>query len=212
MTSSSEAAVLREEPQAQASSFSLWPLPELRVVRSDCASGGFAAPAPETKSAEEVAYEKGLQDGRAAMAKELSSTKADDARALAAATEALIKARAACRDEIEQLVLLVAMAVARQFIGQEVKSDPAVLRDIVQRALDVVAWDSKLEVRVHPEDLELLRDLFDSPECTVKQGEVEWMPDPEVGRGGFVVRTPGCLVDGTLDVVLRDMYERMTHA
>jgi flagellar assembly protein FliH len=146
------------------------------------------------------------------MASELGANNAQGVKALEKVSQKLMEARAACRDELEQLVLMTATAVARQVIRQEVTTEPAVLLGIVRRALDEVSWDSTVELRVHPQTIELLRDLFDALEPGAKPNAVEWIPDPSVGVGGCLVRTPGCLIDGSLSTVLDDMFERMTHA
>jgi len=211
MTSSSE-ALAREESDVPASSFSLWPLPELEGKGSHTPSGGFAAPEPATRSAEDIAYEKGVEDGRKAVAAELNASSSESTNALAAVNESLLAARQSCRSELEQLILRVGVAVARQIIGAEVKSDPTVLAGMVKRALDVVAWDSKVEVLIHPADLEAISDHFDKLNPGAKPESIEWVPDQSVGRGGCLVRPPACLVDGGLDAVLDDMYERMIHA
>ena len=44
-----------------------------------------------------------------------------------------------------------------------------------------------------------------------KPPQLEWTPDSNVERGGYIVETPHRLVDGNLDKVLSNLYEHLTN-
>ena len=160
---------------------------------------------------EDIAYERGVEDGRASASNELGRGFKRSLATLSNAADALLEARGECVGEMEEAALVLAIAVARQVIQREVTSDPKVIRDIVRRAISHVEWDSSIEVRLHPEDIATVKEQIGQLESATMPDSIEWIPDVSVGRGGCAVSTPSRLVDGSLDTVLQDMYEALAH-
>jgi len=105
----------------------------------------------------------------------------------------------------------LALAVARKIIQREVTADPAVLRELVDRALELIPLEPHLEVRLHPDDLSVLQGGPSAPEADGKGTAIKWLGDPTIERGGFVVESPLRIVDGRTDVALRGLSERLEY-
>ena len=105
----------------------------------------------------------------------------------------------------------LALAVARKLIQREVTADPALLRELVDRALELVPLEPHLEVRLHPEDLSVLMGGPSAPEADGKGTAIKWLGDPTIERGGFLVESPLRIVDGRTDFALRSLYERLEY-
>lgn len=100
-------------------------------------------------------------------------------------------------EEIEQELLNLCMAVAKQIVRREIKTDPgqviAVVRDAVS-LLPVAAREVKLHL--HPEDAALVKQSLSIPE-----GEQRWqiIDDPVLSRGDCKVETESSRINATLD-------------
>ena len=112
---------------------------------------------------------------------------------------------------MEQDVFTLAMAVARAVIQREVELDSSVVGAMVQGALTEVSWRSPVEVRLNPEDIAVVEAHFIAIEDDAKPPQLEWTPDSNIERGGYIVETPQRLVDGTLDTVLNGLHEHLAN-
>lgn len=102
----------------------------------------------------------------------------------------------------------LAIAVARQLVQHELTIDPLRVGELVRRALELLPLDTSLEIRLNPEDL---RTLGAAVELLLpgRQVSLNWVADPSIDRGGFVVENPHRIIDGRADVALRNLYERL---
>lgn len=191
------------------SSVGAWRLPDLRALAE-------LAPAPDVDPASEAAaaavdaaYAQGVADGRAEVLAELGADGALACRALAGAAEALVELRAALASEVEEQLLALAVAVAERLLQREVATEPAVVRDLVQRALNVLPLDVGLEIRLHPADLAALEGHLDLHGPGGRPLDVRYRADAGVERGGYVIETPQRVVDGRVEPALLALYERL---
>lgn len=201
--SSSEAVAL-DHSGAEPARFTLWPMPSLGQVTSSSGPGIQAAHIPLP---EEAAYDRGVKEGRCAARQELEQV----VQAFGGAAEQLRAELANCVKIMEQDVFTLGMAVARAVIQREVELDSSVVGAMVQRALTEVSWGSPVEVRLNPEDIAVVEAHFIAMEDNAKPRQLEWTPDSNVERGGYIVETQHRLVDGNLDTVLNNLYEHLTN-
>jgi len=104
-----------------------------------------------------------------------------------------------------------AITVARHIVQHELTIDPLRVGELVRRALELLPLDHVLEIRLHPEDL---RTLAASLVHLLPEGrdvKLQWLGDPSLERGGFIIETPQRVVDGRTDVALRALYDRFEH-
>jgi len=156
----------------------------------------------------EHAYQSGFDEGAARGAEraqqELTPVIAGLMRLMSDLNDA---AEAFARDRERNLEGL-ALAVARRLVMRELTIDPAHVRTLVARALELLPLDAEIVVRLNPTDRETLGDslaaIGDNGRVTLR-----WIPDPALERGSFVAESPQRMVDGRTDVSLRDLYERL---
>ena len=130
---------------------------------------------------------------------------------LAAVERALSSAADLLQQRFTESVNALAVGVARHVIGAEVSVDPQHVRLLVARALSLAPLDGPLTIHLHPDDLESVRDLPAVRDGTPGRVELRWLADPSVLRGGCVVEGPASVVDGRIDRVLLDIYERLAN-
>jgi flagellar biosynthesis/type III secretory pathway protein FliH len=185
--------------------FALWPLPELP------GRGGQPAGLAQASATDPAAegYARGVQVGRAEAMAEAERTLKRAASLLVSTAEALDAARLGLVRELEDSVYLLALTVARHLVQREVIADPALVRDLVSRGLDAFPVGSRVEIHVHPEDLAVLRGQLDPTDTSGRPAEIQWIGDAEVERGGCTLVTPHRVVDGRIDLALRELYARM---
>ncbi|MCU7915415.1 MAG: flagellar assembly protein FliH [Candidatus Thiodiazotropha sp. (ex Gloverina cf. vestifex)] len=100
-------------------------------------------------------------------------------------------------DQIERELLSLVIAIVRQLVRREVKSDPNLIVGVVREALSILPVNSRnVRLMVHPEDAELIREIY-----ALGDTEVGWslVEDPVINRGGCKVVTDTSQIDATLD-------------
>jgi flagellar biosynthesis/type III secretory pathway protein FliH len=164
------------------------------------------------------AYARGYEEGR------LAGEIAEGTRlrhAVASAEQALAQATAGeekWAGVLEENLCALAVALARQLLGRELAADPALVADLVRRALAEFPLDQALTVRVHPLDLAALASAGagagaeEAARLSVSGGrEVRWVADARVDRGGCMVEGRERIVDGRMDTALERLYRRLTY-
>jgi flagellar biosynthesis/type III secretory pathway protein FliH len=157
------------------------------------------------------AYERGLADGLAEGAVHTRQELRPALRALGRLAEVLQAERANFARTRERNLQAIALAVAGKLVQRELAADPALVRDLLQRALDLLPLDTTLEVRLNPDDLALVEDLRDDRGGAAPARTIQWVADPALERGAFMLESPQRMVDGRLDVALRNLYDRLDH-
>ncbi len=103
-------------------------------------------------------------------------------------------------DSVEQELLSLVVAISRQIIRRELKTDPGQVIAVIREAVAALPLsDAKIRVFLHPEDAELVRKALTMPEDDQAWKIVE---DPVLSRGGCKVMTETSQVDASLDTRL----------
>ena len=175
-----------------------------RVIRGAAGVQAWQAPVVEDSArrpvtVEEVediqrrAYEEGFARGQ----REGLAAGAETVARLQALLRALEAPLADLVPELEESLLLLAKALARQLVRRELKQDPAQVVGVVRDAVAALPGAARdIRVHLHPEDAALLRELL-APE----QGESPWrlVDDPCLSRGDCRVETETSRIDATLE-------------
>jgi flagellar assembly protein FliH len=180
------------------------------------AGGGSSTP-PAVPSAEELAalraaaeaegraagYEAGYAEGlqraaaeQAALTEQLASVVAS-ARVVARGFTAGLEAR----------VVDLVLAVARKVIEREVRLDRAIVLNVIRAALEEIQEHTTVEVRVHPDDYELVVAQWERLARTPLAQRSQFVVDERVGRGGCVIDMPFGQLDAQLDTKLAQIVE-----
>jgi flagellar assembly protein FliH len=157
------------------------------------------------------AYEEGRHEGEIAEAARLRTV-------VHAAEQALDDLRASeerWTNAVEENVCALAVAVARQIVGRELKSDAAVVADLVRHALTEFPIDQPVRIRVNPQDLATMSALIGAdgaPLAIAGNRDARWLADALVAPGGCVVEGRDRIIDGRVDTGLERIYRRLTYS
>ncbi len=110
-------------------------------------------------------------------------------------------------NRVEKELLNLIIAIVRQLVRREVKSDPNLIIGVVREALSILPVSAQhIRLLVHPEDAGLIRKVY-----ALGDTEVGWnlVEDPVISRGGCKVVTDSSQVDATLDSRLASLIAPM---
>lgn len=100
-------------------------------------------------------------------------------------------------EEVEKELVKLAIAIATQIIRREIKLDPGQIVAVVRETIQVLPLASqKIKLRLHPEDVELVRSALALDELSTSWSLIE---DPLITRGGCKVDTEVSHVDATIE-------------
>jgi flagellar biosynthesis/type III secretory pathway protein FliH len=183
-----------------------WAPPELAGARPVNGAARAAAWSPRQEVAE--AFEAGRAAGREEGSVQAQQRVSRALEVLERIAESLHAARQDLLRRSERDLECLALAVARKLVQREVAADPAVLHELVSRALELMPLETPLEIRMHPDDLAALGDDPRRAIAVEHGATLQWIADPELEAGGFLLESPQRIVDGRPDVALRNLYER----
>lgn len=171
------------------------PLPsaeELAALRAAAEAEGRAA-------GYEAGYAEGLQRAtaeQAALIEQLAAV-VGSARVVARGFTAGLEAR----------VVDLVLAVARKVIEREVRLDRTIVLNVIRAALEEIQEHTTVEVRVHPDDYELVVAQWERLARTPLAQRSQFVVDERVGRGGCVIDMPFGQLDAQLDTKLAQIIE-----
>jgi len=146
--------------------------------------------------AHEEAFAQGLAEGRAAGRAEVRA----QVDRLSGMFYDLAKPFEALDIEVERELLTLAMALARQIVRRELKTDPTQIIGIIREAIAALPVAAReVRVHLHPEDAAVVRENLAPTES-----ERAWMivEDPVMARGGCVINTTTSRIDARLETRL----------
>jgi flagellar assembly protein FliH len=153
--------------------------------------------------AHKEAFQQGLEEGRQAGRGEIRA----QVERLAGMFHDLAKPFEVLDAEVERELLTLAMALARQIVRRELKTDPTQIIGIIREAiaaLPVAARD--VRVRLHPEDATVVRDNLAPTESERAWTMIE---DPVMARGGCQITTSTSRIDARLETRLGSMLSEL---
>lgn len=159
----------------------------------------------------EDAYRRGHADGSHEGFARASQELAPVAAVLRGLCEELTAAREHFEADRSRNLYGLALAIARQLLQREVQTDPTVMRDLVAQALDQMPPEGTVDVRLNPVDLAALSSALEELHAAGRGLTLQWIAEPSLERGSFVLESPARIVDGRADVALRTLYEKLAH-
>lgn len=145
------------------------------------------------KQAYEEAYARGLREGTAAGQAHVK----EQARRFVSLANLLEKPLQHAGESIEQDILLLCLAITKQIIRREITLDSGHIVAVIREAVSALPMSShKIQIRLHPEDAEVLRSVL-----AESKEDVSWkvIEDPALARGDCRVFTENSQVDATLE-------------
>ena len=146
--------------------------------------------------AHKEAFEQGLGEGREAGRVEVRA----QVQRLAGMFYDLAKPFEVLDTEVERELLTLAMALARQIVRRELKTDPTQIIGIIREAIAALPVAAReVRVHLHPEDASVVRQHLPPTES-----ERAWVivEDPVMSRGGCQVNTTTSRIDARLETRL----------
>ncbi|HEY8539047.1 MAG TPA: flagellar assembly protein FliH [Steroidobacteraceae bacterium] len=105
--------------------------------------------------------------------------------------------------EVEQQLLSLAIAIARQIVRRELKTDPAQVIAIIRETVALLPASARdVRVHLHPEDAAVVRERLAETTSDRAWSIVE---DPVMSRGGCKVTTDTALIDARLETRLNEV-------
>jgi flagellar assembly protein FliH len=142
------------------------------------------------------AFAQGLAEGREAGRGEVRA----QVEKLAGMFYDLAKPFEALNAEVERELLTLAMALARQIVRRELKTDPTQIIGIIRDAIAALPVAAReVRVHLHPEDAAVVRQNLAPTES-----ERAWtiIEDPVMARGGCQITTTTSRIDARLETRL----------
>ena len=148
------------------------------------------------EEAHKEAFEQGLAEGRAAGRAEVHA----QVERLSGMFYDLAKPFETLDAEVERELLTLAMALARQIVRRELKTDPTQIIGIIREAIAALPVAAReVRVHLHPEDAAVVREHLAPTESERAWTIVE---DPVMARGGCQVSTNTSRIDMRLETRL----------
>lgn len=173
----------------------LWQLPTVSAPAEGQATGLLTASKLEEiqKAAQQEGFQTGYKQG---LAKGETEIKAKVERLTKILN--LLQAPLKSMDESVQVQLVaLAVAVARQIVRREIKTDPGHIVAAVRDAVGALPVNVRnIRIHLHPDDSALVRNAITSSEAATEWKIVE---DPALSRGDCKVVTDTSQVDATVE-------------
>ncbi|MCV6605575.1 MAG: FliH/SctL family protein [Porticoccaceae bacterium] len=109
--------------------------------------------------------------------------------------------------QVEKELVLLAGAMAGQLVQREITTDPGILNDAVQGAVNILQSSARrVDVHLSPEDAALVGDSLKSPD-----EEQSWhlVSDPGLKGGDVIVKADNTFVDASLRTRLNQLIADM---
>ncbi len=114
-------------------------------------------------------------------------------------TTQLARDRERLLDELRPHVVRLAISIARRIVAAEIRQDRRVVERTVKAALDEVACEGELQVRVHPDDRPLVEQALATDDTVLGRfSHLRVIADRGVERGGCVVESDHGILDANI--------------
>jgi flagellar assembly protein FliH len=120
-------------------------------------------------------------------------------------TRSLAEERARMVRAAEADLVELVLDIARSVVQNELSARPELIVDMIRPALEHVADSSSVRLRLHPEDLALVREHAAQSAVSVP----ELVPDGSLERGDCMVDSNGRSVDGRVTTGLERLREHL---
>jgi flagellar assembly protein FliH len=188
---------------AAAADAAVWSAPDMNAPSVNQKPPTVSGLADLQAEAYKEAFEQGLAEGR-------ESGRADvraQVEKLSGMFYDLAKPFEALDAEVERELLTLAMALARQIVRRELKTDPTQIIGIIREAIAALPVAAReVRVHLHPEDAAVVRQNLAPTE-----NERAWVivEDPVMARGGCQITSATSRIDARLETRLAAMLSEL---
>ncbi len=175
------------------------------VAASGLTPSVLAPPAVDPEEVEASAWAEGFEAGYASGVQSARQEREVATLELIALTGNAVENADDFMRSLERQVVDLAMAVAGKVVERELRSDPAVVLDVIHAALDEVRTVTSASLRVHPEDHALVSENWDRVVRPPLADRAHLVPDERVERGGCLIETQIGITDAQLSSKLSEI-------
>ncbi len=156
------------------------------------------------KEAQKEGFEQGYKEGLDAAQKEIAA----QMQRLKQIMQAMAEPLAAADEQVEQELIALAMAVARQIIRRELQSDPEQVVAVVREAMAELPSSARnIRIFLHPDDASLVRDALNTEEDETAPWKI--VEDVVLTRGGCRVESDTSRVDASVEKRLNSIVAEL---
>lgn len=163
----------------------------------------------ERAAARTDGYANGLAEGRAAAAAESSKLQQQLQERFANVISALERNHAAGWERLQAAAGEIAFTAVCRLVGRKAASEQFVL-GLIEQACVPLRMETSAAIRMHPRDLQLLRDLLHEGELRVRGLGLKVIADESLQIGGCVIESATGEYDGGLEQQLRRLHAIVT--
>jgi flagellar assembly protein FliH len=157
------------------------------------------------------AYDEGLRRGADAGRLEFMKGVESSLQAVQTVAQDMKAAQDEMFRRVEEEMVALARAVVSRVLHREARGDADALRRIIGEVLSHLADCERIVIRVHPEDLALLKEhAGPSLEGVEGAAGATFRADEGIARGGCTVETESSFVDAQLDTQLERILDELT--
>ncbi len=178
-----------------------WQAPSLVAGTEDAGEGEDSIGLPTAdqieamhREAQEEGFAQGLKEGLAAARSQLEAK----FQRLDSLMDCLSRPLEQLDARVEQELLLLTLAIAKQLIRRELKADPSHIVGVIRIAVaQLPVCDNRVVIELHPEDAALVRDALNLDE----ESESSWRirEVPSLSRGGCRIDDGESHIDATVE-------------
>lgn len=156
------------------------------------------------KEAQKEGFEQGYKEGIDAAQKEIAAQMQRMKQIMRALSEPL----AAADEQVEQELIALAMAVARQIIRRELQTDPEQVVAVVREAMAELPSSARnIRIFLHPDDASLVRDALNTEEDETAPWKI--VEDMVLTRGGCRVESDTSRIDASVEKRLNSIVAEL---
>lgn len=156
----------------------------------------------ELEALQQQAYQEGLEKGRQAGLAEVRQ-RVDQFLGMVGFLQAPLEK---LDEEVELQLSQLALHIGSQLLQRESRTDPDVIRQLIQQAVSYLPVASRdIKVRMHPDDMLLLQQAG----IEVEQQGWQALADHGISRGGCYVESATAQVDATLETRLQEIFDQL---
>jgi len=168
----------------------------------------------EAKRLKELAWEEGLNEGRRQGREEIEAAMRAQAesfeRSALTLLESLQREKERLLRKTEPELIELACSIAGRIVRREVEQDDEAVLRIVQKAIDLATEKTQLLIRLHPTDIEWVRQHCEQLRATHDHLEqILFEPDTRIERGGCIIETKAGNVDARLERQLGELRRNL---
>jgi flagellar assembly protein FliH len=155
--------------------------------------------AGEMSAREQAAYQRGMREAEMRLKEQLEALSSQSSRVLEKSLNEFDQLQKRIFADAEKQVAKLALEIAKKIVRREVRIDEQIVMAMIKVAMSYVSDARKLKIRVNPADLKTIRtNPSRGADLESSAPSPEWVADPAIERGGFIIESDSGMVDGRL--------------